>query len=67
MNTQEKALYSIAVQAKYLLLSDNVKDATPEIMDLCELVERYEERFGELEPELKPHNKKPWYASYTKR
>ncbi|BAZ18939.1 hypothetical protein NIES4071_108240 (plasmid) [Calothrix sp. NIES-4071] len=36
-------------------------------MNLVLLVERYEEQYGELAPELKPHNKKPWYASYTQR
>jgi hypothetical protein len=31
-------------------------------MNLCELVERYEEDYSELPPKLKPYGKKPWYA-----
>ncbi|BDA71813.1 hypothetical protein CAL7716_059790 [Calothrix sp. PCC 7716] len=62
-----KALHSIAVQAKRLLLSDAITDATPEVMNLVSLVERYEEEYGELAPELKPQGIKAWYASYKKR
>ncbi|MBW4599717.1 MAG: hypothetical protein KME29_08885 [Calothrix sp. FI2-JRJ7] len=67
MNTQQQLLVSIATQSKRLLLSDTITDATPEVMNLCEMVERYEEVYGELAPELKPHNQRPWYASYKKR
>ncbi|RUT06470.1 hypothetical protein DSM106972_027270 [Dulcicalothrix desertica PCC 7102] len=67
MNTQHQLLVSIATQVKSLLLSDTITDATPEVMNLCEMVERYEETYGELAPYLKPDNQKPWYASYKKR
>lgn len=67
MNTQQQLLVSVATQAKKLLLSDEITDATPEVMDLCEMVERYEEKCGELTPYLKPHNQKPWYASFYKK
>ena len=68
MNRQEwleqenERLKAIAIQAKRLLLSDEIPDATPETMNLCELVERYEEDYSELPPKLKPYGKKPWYA-----
>jgi len=61
--TENKVLKLIAIQAKKLLLSDNIQDASPEVMDLCELVERYEAIAGEVPPLLKPHGKKPWYVS----
>lgn len=64
---QFQILVSIATQSKKLLLSDDIVDATPEVMDLCELVERYEETYGELAPYLKPQGVKPWYSSYYKK
>lgn len=67
MNTQQQLLVFIATEAKKLLLSDDIADAIPEVMNLCELVERYEEKYGELAPYLKPHNQRPWYASYKQR
>jgi hypothetical protein len=36
-------------------------------MDLCELVEGYEEVYGELAPYLKPQGLKTWYASFHKK
>jgi len=65
--TENKVLKLIAIQAKKLLLSDNIQDATPEVMDLCELVEHYEAIAGEVPPLLKPHGKKPWYASFDNK
>jgi hypothetical protein len=44
------------------LSDDEIRVATPETMNLCELVERYEEDYSELPPKLKPYGKKPWYA-----
>ncbi len=64
LTKENRMLRAIAIQAKKLLLSDDIKDATPEVMDLCELVERYEEIAGEIPPLLKPHGKKAWYASF---
>jgi hypothetical protein len=64
LKQENSALRAIAIQAKHLLLSSEIADATPEIMNLCELLERYEADFGEILPELKPHNKKAWYAAY---
>jgi hypothetical protein len=64
LKQENSALRAIAIQAKRLLLSLEIADATPEVMNLCELVERYEADFGEILPELKPHNKKAWYAAY---
>lgn len=67
MNTQQQLLVLLATQAKSLLLSDEITDATPEVMNLCELVERYEETYGELAPYLKPQGVKAWYSSYYKK
>ena len=64
---ENDALRAIAIQAKQLLLSDQIRDATPEVMDLCELVERYEEKYGEIPPLLKPLGQKPWYASFDEK
>ncbi len=64
---ENRMLRAIATQAKKLLLSNNIQDATPEVMNLCELVERYEEIAGEVPPLLKPHGKKPWYASFDNK
>ena len=61
---ENEKLLAIAIQVKRLLLSDEIPDATPLVMDLCELVERYEAEKGELPPQLKPYGKKPWYASF---
>lgn len=62
LQKENERLKAIAIQAKRLLLSDEIPDATPETMNLCELVERYEEDYSELPPKLKPYGKKPWYA-----
>lgn len=73
MNKQEylqqenQRLKAIAIQAKRLLLSDEISDATPQVMDLCELIERYEQENGELAPKLNPHGKKPWYARFDEK
>lgn len=73
MNKQEylqqknEILRAIAIQAKRLLLSNEIPDATPAVMDLCELIERYEQENGELPPQLKPYAKKPWYASLDEK
>ena len=61
---ENEILTAIAIQAKRLLLSDEIPDATPLVMDLCELIERYEVEKGELPPQLKPYGKKPWYAGF---
>jgi hypothetical protein len=65
LKQENTSLFAIAIQAKKLLLSNEIADATPEVMNLCELVERYEEAYGELEPKLKPLAKKAWYARYS--
>ncbi len=62
LEQENDRLRAIVIQAKRLLLSDEIPDATPETMKLCELVERYEEDYSELQPLLKPYGKKPWYA-----
>ena len=62
LEQENERLRAIAIQAKRLLLSDEISDATSETMNLCELVERYEEDYSELPPKLKPYGKKPWYA-----
>ena len=62
LEQENKRLRAIAIQAKKLLLSDEIPDATPETMNLCELIERYEEEYSEIPPKLKPYGKKPWYA-----
>ncbi|MFN6561261.1 MAG: hypothetical protein RMY28_015915 [Nostoc sp. ChiSLP01] len=62
LKQRNEILTAIAIQAKRLLLSNEIPDATPEIMDLCELIERYEQENGELAPQLKLHGKKSWYA-----
>jgi hypothetical protein len=62
LQKENERLKAIAIQAKRLLLSNEIPDATPETMNLCELVERYEEDYSELQPKLKPYGKKPWYA-----
>lgn len=73
MNKEERLsqeferLLAIAIQAKRLLLSNEIQDATPEVMNLCELIERYEVVNGEIKPNLKPYGKKPWYASFNEK
>jgi hypothetical protein len=62
LEQENERLRAIAIQAKRLLLSDEIPDATPETMKLCELVERYEEDYSELPPKLKSYARKPWYA-----
>ncbi|QLE46598.1 hypothetical protein FD723_41050 (plasmid) [Nostoc sp. C052] len=64
LRQENEILRAIAIQAKRLLLSDEILDATPEVMDLCELIERYEQENGELPPQLKPYAKKPWYIRF---
>ncbi len=59
---ENERLRAIAIQAKRLLLSDEIPNATTEAMNLGELVERYEEDYSELPPKLKPYSKKSWYA-----
>ena len=65
LKQENERLLAIAIQAKRLLLSDEIQDATPEVMNLAELVERYE-AVCELQPPLIPYGKKPWYASFVK-
>lgn len=64
MNYDEQIflLKAIASQAKRLLLSEEIPDATPEVMDLCELIEKYEAAYSEIEPKLRLYGKKSWYA-----
>lgn len=64
---ENEMLTAIAIQAKRLLLSDEILDATPEVMSLCGLIERYEQENGELSPQLKPHGKKPWYDRFNEK
>jgi len=66
LKQENERLLAIAIQAKRLLLSDEIQDATPEVMNLAELVERYEAVNGELQP-LIPYRKKPWYASFDEK
>lgn len=66
-DTQISLLEAIASQAKRLLLSEEIPDATPEVMHLCELLEKYESTYSEIEPKLRPHGKKSWYASLDEK
>lgn len=66
LQQQNEQLLAIAIQAKRLLLSDEIDDSgriTPEIDRLTELIEHYEADYSEIEPKLKPFNKKAWYAN----
>lgn len=65
--TKNETLLAIATQAKRLLMSDEIIDATPEVMNLCELIECFEENYCEIEPSLKYAGKKPWYASFNEK
>ena len=67
LKQENEKLLAIAIQAKRLLLSQEVQDATPEVMNLAELVERYEAVNGEIKPNLKPYSKKPWYARFDEK
>jgi hypothetical protein len=67
LRQENEKLLAIAIQAKKLLLSDEITDATPELMSLCDLVERYETEKGELPPKFKPYGKKPWYAGFDEK
>lgn len=67
LRQENEILRAIAIQAKRLLLSDEILDATPEVMNLCELIEHYEQEKGELYPQLNPHGKKPWYARFDEK
>ncbi|MBW4564911.1 MAG: hypothetical protein KME32_28065 [Mojavia pulchra JT2-VF2] len=67
LRQENEILRAIAIQAKRLLLSDEIPDATPEVMNLCELIERYEQENGELAPQLKLYGKKPWYARFDEK
>jgi hypothetical protein len=67
LKQENEMLRAIAIQAKRLLLSDEIPDATPEVMNLCELIERHEQEKGELSPQLNPHGKKPWYAKFDEK
>lgn len=60
LEKQNQKLLAIAIQAKHLLLSEEISDATPQVMDLVEVIERYEADYSKIEPILD----KPWYASY---
>jgi hypothetical protein len=62
LRQENEMLTAIVIQAKKLLLGHEISDATPQVMDLCELIERYEQENGELAPQLNIHGKKPWYA-----
>lgn len=64
---ENEMLTAIAIQAKRLLLSDEIRDAIPDVMNLCELIERYEQENGELVPQLNPHGKKPWYVRFDEK
>ncbi|WDD35993.1 hypothetical protein PQG02_31815 (plasmid) [Nostoc sp. UHCC 0926] len=67
LKQENEMLRAIAILAKRLLLSDEIPDATPEVMNLCELIEHYEQEKGELSPQLNPHGKKPWYAKFDEK
>ncbi|MUG92848.1 hypothetical protein F7734_10460 [Scytonema sp. UIC 10036] len=60
LEQQNKKLLAIATEAKRLLLSEEISDATPEVMNLVEAIEQYEANYCEIEP----MSGKPWYASY---
>ncbi len=64
LRKQNEMLMAIAIQAKKLLLSDEIKDEHnyPETEKLCEVIERYEAEYSEISPQLKPLGKKAWYA-----
>lgn len=67
LRQENEILRAIAIQTKRLLLSDEIPDATPEVMSLCGLIESYEKENGELPPQLKPYAKKPWYARFDEK
>jgi hypothetical protein len=67
LHKENEILKAIAIQAKRLLLSNEIPDATPEVMSLCGLIECYEQENGELPPQLKPYVKKPWYAGFDEK
>ncbi|MFL9456039.1 MULTISPECIES: hypothetical protein [Nostocales] len=60
LEQQNNKLLAIADQAKRLLLSEGISDATPEVMNLVEALEKYETDYSKIEPTLD----KPWYTSY---
>jgi hypothetical protein len=62
LEKQNQKLLAIATQAKRLLLSEEISDATPEVMNLVEAIEQYEANYCAIEP----ISGKPWYASYYK-
>lgn len=66
LKNKNEALLAIATQAKRLLLSNEILDATPEVMNLCESIEQFEDDYSQIEPSLQDINKKPWYASFDK-
>ena len=68
LQQQNEQLLAIAIQAKRLLLSNEIDNSgriTPEIDRLAELIERYEAEHSEIEPKLKPFNKKAWFANLS--
>ncbi len=61
---EKELLLAIASQAKRLLLTSEIyysESASPELMRLTELIERFEDEVSELEPQLKPLGKKGWW------
>lgn len=66
-DNQFSSLMAIAFQAKRLLLSEEVPDATSEVMSLCELIESYEAAYSEVEPKLRSHSKKSCMRPLTKK
>ncbi len=69
LRKQNEMLMAIAIQAKKLLLSDEIKDEPliPEADRLGELIERYEDDYSEIYPKLKPYGRKTWYASLSEK
>lgn len=69
---QNEMLRAIAIQAKRLLLSNEIKDddnglSIPEAARLAELIERFKNDHFEIEPNLKPLGKKAWYANSAEK
>lgn len=69
LRKENEILLKIAIQAKRLLLSAEIKDEPnmPETEELAALIERYEDERSEIFPQLKPYGKKAWYASLDEK
>lgn len=64
LRKENEMLMAIAIGAKRLLRELEIEDEPnmPEADRLGELIERYEDDYSEIYPQLKPLGKKAWYA-----